>query len=105
VVDSYSLVISTKGDNWFEESFRFVLLGYNVIPLEMNGTIGIGQLKKLLKFLKQRRFQNHLDFIVQKNICNSSWFEFSLIIKSNSKLKIVDIGLEKAIEYLPKVLM
>jgi len=92
--------VCLKSNNWFEESFRFVLPGYNVRPIEMSGAIGIEQLKKFPKFLKQRRenakifqdlFQNHSDFIIQKNICNSSWFGFSLIIKPNSKLKRADI--------------
>ena len=87
--------VSNKSDNWFEESFRFVLPGYNVRPLEMSGAIGMEQLKKLPKFLEQRRknskifvdlFRNHKDFIIQKDIDNSSWFGFSLIIKPTSKL-------------------
>ena len=32
-------------------------------------------------------FNNHPNFIIQKDIDNSSWFGFSLVIKSNSKLK------------------
>jgi len=88
--------VANKSDNWFEESYRFVLPGYNVRPVEMSGAIGIEQLKKLPSFLKQRRdnakifvelFKNHPDFIIQKNIENSSWFGFSLIIKSASNLK------------------
>ena len=31
----------TKSDDWFSESFKFVLPGYNVRPLEMSGAIGI----------------------------------------------------------------
>ena len=34
-----------KSDNPFEESFKFVLPGYNLRPLEMSGAIGIEQLK------------------------------------------------------------
>ncbi len=92
--------VCTKSDNWFEESFRFVLPGYNVRPVEMSGAIGIEQLKKLPNFLAKRRenaklfqelFSNHPDFIIQKDICSSSWFGFSLIIKPTSKLKRVDI--------------
>lgn len=88
--------VSNKSDNWFTESFRFVLPGYNVRPVEMSGAIGIEQLKKLPNFLQQRRenaklfqelFSNHPDFIIQKDISNSSWFGFSLIIKPTSKLK------------------
>ena len=87
--------VTKKSDNWFEESFRFVLPGYNVRPVEMSGAIGIEQLKKLPYFLKQRRensklflsfFSDHSDFFVQKDIDNSSWFGFSLIIKPSSKL-------------------
>ena len=88
--------VSNKSDDWFEESFRFVLPGYNVRPVEMSGAIGVEQLKKLPTFLEQRRenaklfvslFQNHKDFMIQKNIDNSSWFGFSLIIKPDSKLQ------------------
>ena len=92
--------VSNKSDDWFEESFRFVLPGYNVRPVEMSGAIGIEQLKKLPSFLDQRRknaklfvelFSNHSDFIIQKDIDNSSWFGFSLIIKPTSKLKRKDV--------------
>lgn len=92
--------VSNKSDDWFEESFRFVLPGYNVRPVEMSGAVGIEQLKKLPAFLKQRRenaklfvelFKDHPDFIIQKNVDNSSWFGFSLIIKPESKLKREDI--------------
>jgi CDP-4-dehydro-6-deoxyglucose reductase, E1 len=92
--------VSNKSDDWFEESFRFVLPGYNVRPVEMSGAIGIEQLKKLPSFLKQRRenaklfvelFKDHPDFMIQKDIDNSSWFGFSLIIKPGSNLKRKDV--------------
>jgi len=92
--------VANKSDDWFEESFRFVLPGYNVRPIEMSGAIGIEQLKKLPSFLKQRRenaklfvelFKNHPDFIIQKDIDNSSWFGFSLIIKPSSSLQRKDV--------------
>jgi len=92
--------VCTKSDDWFTESFRFVLPGYNVRPVDMSGAIGIEQLKKLPSFLKQRRenaklfvelFKNHPDFIIQKDISNSSWFGFSLIIKPTSKLIRADV--------------
>ena len=44
-----------KSDNYFEESWRFILPGYNVRPVEMMGAIGIEQLKKLPDFIKHRR--------------------------------------------------
>ena len=39
-------VCSDKSDDPFEESFRFVLPGYNVRPLEMEGALGVEQLKR-----------------------------------------------------------
>ena len=36
-------------------------------------------------------FKNHPDFIIQKDIDNSSWFGFSLIIKPGSNLKRKDV--------------
>ncbi|MDA8526784.1 DegT/DnrJ/EryC1/StrS family aminotransferase [Gammaproteobacteria bacterium] len=92
--------VANKSDDWFEESFRFVLPGYNVRPVEMSGAIGIEQLKKLPSFLKQRRknaklfvelFKDHPDFIIQKDIDNSSWFGFSMIIRPESTMKRKDV--------------
>ncbi|EAJ0360538.1 DegT/DnrJ/EryC1/StrS family aminotransferase [Campylobacter lari] len=107
--------IVNKSDDWFSESFRFILPGYNVRPIEMSGAIGIEQLKKLPIFLEYRRknakifcdhFKNHPDFIVQREIGSSSWFGFSLIIKPESTLKRSEIikKLEvNNIEYRPIV--
>lgn len=100
----------TKSDDPFEESFKFVLPGYNVRPLEMSGAIGIEQLKKLPSFIAQRRknaeyfislFADHSDFLIQKEIGNSSWFGFSFIIRQGADItrkevvkKLVDNGIE-----------
>ncbi|HFP7527992.1 TPA: DegT/DnrJ/EryC1/StrS family aminotransferase [Campylobacter jejuni] len=106
-------LVVNKSDDWFSESFRFVLPGYNVRPVEMSGAIGIEQLKKLPMFLQYRRenaklfceyFQNHPEFITQKEIGSSSWFGFSLVIRPNSKLQRKDIIKkleENDIEYRP----
>ena len=92
--------VSNKANNPFEESFRFVLPGYNVRPIEMSGAIGIEQLKKLTSFIKNRRengnffsslFKNNENFITQKEIGNSSWFGFSLIIRQESNLTRKDV--------------
>jgi CDP-6-deoxy-D-xylo-4-hexulose-3-dehydrase len=99
--------VSPKSDNAFEESFRFILPGYNVRPVEMSGAIGIEQLKKLPAFLEQRRknaelfisiFKDNKDFYIQTAIDNSSWFGFSFIIKPESKLKRSDV-VKKLEEY------
>ena len=108
-------LVSNKSDNWFDESFRFVLPGYNVRPVEMSGAIGLQQLKKLPNFIKKRRqnaklfvslFKNHPDFLIQQEIGKSSWFGFSLIIKPSSKKKrkqIINILDKNKIEYRPIV--
>lgn len=89
-----------KTNNAFEESFRFILPGYNVRPVEMMGAIGIEQLKKLPEFLKYRRenakhfvnlFGNDERFIIQKEIESSSWFGFSFLINDKSGIKREDV--------------
>jgi CDP-6-deoxy-D-xylo-4-hexulose-3-dehydrase len=86
-------VCGTKGDDPFYESFRFVLPGYNVRPLEMSGALGIEQVKKLPHLIAERRkngallqtvMSNHSDLFIQSEIGQSSWFGFSLIIKPGS---------------------
>tara|TARA_B100001057_G_scaffold363073_1_gene365728 strand:+ start:119 stop:1288 length:1170 start_codon:yes stop_codon:yes gene_type:complete len=83
-------LVSPKSNNDFDESFRFVLPGYNLRPVEMSGAIGSVQLKKLPNFVIQRRknadqflkkMEKYDDLIVQKEIGSSSWFGFSLVIK------------------------
>ena len=92
--------VATKSDDWFDESFRFVLPGYNVRPVEMSGAIGVKQLEKTPSFLKKRRenaelfvklFKDHPNYLIQKDIDKSSWFGFSLIIKPSSNLNRKDI--------------
>lgn len=91
--------LCTKSNVAFEESFRFILPGYNVRPVEMMGAIGIEQLKKLPEFIKYRRqnaehfkklFGNDERFIIQKEIEQSSWFGFSFMIK-DEKINRQDI--------------
>ena len=92
--------VADKSDDWFEESFRFVLPGYNVRPIEMSGAIGVKQLEKTPYFLQKRRenaklfvklFKDHPNYLIQKDIDRSSWFGFSLIIRPNSKLVRKDV--------------
>tara|TARA_X000000950_G_C13877324_1_gene645411 strand:- start:555 stop:1706 length:1152 start_codon:yes stop_codon:yes gene_type:complete len=105
--------VSKKSQDWFEESFKFVLPGYNVRPLEMSGAIGIEQLKKLPSLIQQRRknaelfiqlFRDSKRFIIQQEICESSWFGFSLIINDNSKRsEIIKLLTESNIDCRPIV--
>lgn len=94
--------ICVKSDNNFEESWRFLLPGYNVRPIEMMGAIGIEQLKKLPGFIQHRRenaeyfkklFGNDLRFIIQheQKGCCSSWFGFSFLIAPGSGLNRSEI--------------
>jgi CDP-4-dehydro-6-deoxyglucose reductase, E1 len=91
----HNLVCGEKSDDPFEESFRFVLPGYNVRPLEMEGALGVEQVKRLPMLIEERRkngklFQaamnNHPEIIIQQEIGASSWFGFSLVIRPGSHL-------------------
>ena len=107
--------VANKSDDWFEESFRFVLPGYNVRPIEICGAIGVKQLAKTPYFPKKRRenaelfvklFKDHPNYLIQKNIDKSSWFGFSLIIKQESNVKrkkIIDILQKNKVECRPIV--
>jgi dTDP-4-amino-4,6-dideoxygalactose transaminase len=88
-------VSGVKSDDSFSESFKFVLPGYNVRPLEMSGAIGIEQLIKLPKFIKKRRenaniffdlFHNHPFINIQHETGESSWFGFTLVLNKNSPI-------------------
>lgn len=105
-----NLVCGTKSDDPFEESFRFVLPGYNVRPLEIEGALGIEQLKRLPQMVEERRkngellqqtLGKHPDILIQQEIGESSWFGFSLVIRPGSSFdrktllkKLSDLGFE-----------
>lgn len=91
----HNLVCSDKSDDSFEESYRFVLPGYNVRPLELEGALGVQQVKRLPQMVQERRkngkllqaaLSDHPEIIIQKEIGESSWFGFSLVIRPGSKL-------------------
>ncbi|MFB5187664.1 DegT/DnrJ/EryC1/StrS family aminotransferase [Yersinia intermedia] len=106
----FNHVTGQKSSDPFEESFKFVLPGYNVRPLEMSGAIGIEQLKKLPDFINVRQnnaivfkelFYNHPYIDIQHEIGESSWFGFALLLKENAPIsrpelvkKLVDAGIE-----------
>ena len=89
-------VLFKKNGNNFEDSFMFVLPGYNLRPNEINGKIGLEQLKKIPKIINQRRknakifrelFLNSEKVHIQKENDESSWFGFSIILKGSLKDK------------------
>lgn len=104
-----------KNENPFYESFCFVVPGFNVRPLEMEGAIGREQLKKLGGFVAQRRenakyfkaqMAGDTRFYTQKEIGESSWFGFAMVLAQPDSAKrdrIVSHLRENGIETRPIV--
>jgi CDP-6-deoxy-D-xylo-4-hexulose-3-dehydrase len=87
---SINTLYNKSGDDW-EDLFRFVIPGFNLRPLEMEGALGKTQLDKVSKFVEQRRenakyllgYQENFDSIqFQREIGKSSWFGFSLVLRN-----------------------
>jgi CDP-4-dehydro-6-deoxyglucose reductase, E1 len=92
------------------ESYRFILPGYNVRPMEIQGAIGREQLKKLPGFTAQRRrnmtyflelFGSDERFVIQRENGRSSSFAFTIVLnpaarldrkRATKALKDADIG-------------
>lgn len=83
-------VCGVKGDDPFEEAFRFVLPGYNVRPLELSGALGVEQLKRLPGMITARRANalrwlevigRHRWLRPQRELGESSWFGFSMLVE------------------------
>ena len=105
-----NLVSGEKSDYQFEESFRFVLPGYNVRPLELEGAVGVEQVRRLPFFIRERRkngdlfrsvLRDHPDILIQTEIGESSWFGFSMVIRPGSDLtrkellkRLTELGFE-----------
>lgn len=94
VRDQRGTSLYTLTGNKFKDSFKFVLPGYCMRPLEMSGAVGSVQLEKLPAFLANRRtnaihFLREIDDLrgsVRTQLCNvldSSWFGFSMIFKDS----------------------
>ena len=88
-------ICSDKSDDPFDEAFRFVLPGYNVRPLEMEGALGVEQIKRMPEMVRERRnngkllqtaLDGHPHILIQREIGESSWFGFSLVIRPGSAL-------------------
>lgn len=99
----------------FYESYRFLVPGFNLRPLEIEGAIGLEQLKKFDQVIAQRRanasyFQNKLKAFpqvrTQREVGNSSWFGFPLIVQGEwqgKRDKIIQRLREAEIEVRPIV--
>ena len=107
--------IYEKRSDPFYESFNFIIPGFNIRPLEMEGAIGQEQLKKMDGMIKQRRknaeyFKNRMqkfeDIRIKKEIGESSWFGFALLLQGKllgQRDKIVHALRENGIETRPIV--
>lgn len=91
----FNRLTGRKSDDPFQESFRFVLPGYNLRPLEMSGALGREQLKKLPALIEGRRrngsrfsraMADHPLFRIQREVGDSSWFGFSLVLRPEAGL-------------------
>lgn len=89
--------------------YEFIYPGYNVRPIEMQAAIGIEQLKKLPKFIEQRR-ENAEGFKevakkkgwrIQKETGKSSWFAFAILSDEIDEVK-KELN-AKGVEYRPIV--
>lgn len=93
-------LLCTKAEDPFLESFRFILPGYNLRPLEMSGAIGQEQMRKLPEFVRVRRenaahflslFGDDERFAIQREIGQSSWFGFSLVRRDGRRFERKDV--------------
>ncbi len=105
-----------KPESELYEYFHFVLPGYNFRPTEVQGALGIEQIKKLDSFIKERRenasyfkeLLNGLDINlkIQQEQLNglSSWFGFGLICADQKmRANLVKLLKEFDIEHRPIV--
>ncbi len=81
--------IYQKNDDPFYESFNFIVPGFNLRPLEMEGAIGLKQLRKIDGMIENRkknaeyfieRMEEFPEIRLQKEVGESSWFGFSMIL-------------------------
>jgi CDP-6-deoxy-D-xylo-4-hexulose-3-dehydrase len=127
----YHLMLSLRSHGWtreqpedsalqidadsFERQFRFLLPGYNLRPIEMEGAIGREQIRKLGGFVESRRanaaafqalFQGHDNVAIQVETGHSSWFGFAMICQGNladRRREVVDALGKAGIETRPIV--
>lgn len=102
-----------KAGNDFEESWKFILPGYNIRPTEINGVLGICQLEKLDKFLGQRRKNAEIykKLFKGEDYCRiynpdrgASWFHFPFVLEGKLRGKrqlVVDYFREHLIDTRP----
>ena len=106
-------LLNKTGDD-FEDSFKFVLPGYTVRPLEMSGAVGQVQLQKWPSMLTVRRenariARQHLSsphMHLQAEIGQSSWFGFGLTCVGaleGRRREVIDVLQKNGVECRPIV--
>lgn len=104
-------VLYKKSGDPFEDSFKFVVPGYCVRPLEMSGAIGSVQLKKMDKFIQYRRENAEVfnkefaGFNRQKEWfgAHSSWFGFGIVLPEGKRKNVIAALKAENIETRPIV--
>jgi CDP-6-deoxy-D-xylo-4-hexulose-3-dehydrase len=87
----YHMLLSLRSHGWTRHlpkdnvfgvkpsAFEFILPGYNVRPTEMQGAIGLEQMKKLDKIIEVRRDNaRRFPLKTQREIGKSSWYGFAV---------------------------
>lgn len=107
-------VFNKTGDD-FEDLFRFVLPGYNLRPLEIEGAIGRKQVTKIDSILEGRRknagvflevMEEFPEILTQREVGKSSWFGFSMVLSgrlAHRRKALVEILTEEGIQCRPIV--
>lgn len=81
--------IYEKSSDDFYESYNFIVPGFNLRPLEMEGAVGMEQLKKMDGIIAARRrnaayflaqTKGIKDIFTQAETGSSSWFGFSVVL-------------------------
>lgn len=88
----YHMLLSLRSHGWTRhlpgknvflekpEAFRFILPGYNVRPTEIQGAVGLEQMKKLDRIVAARRENaSRFPLETQKEVGKSSWYGFSVM--------------------------
>ena len=98
-----SKIIKKKYSN-FERSYKFILPGYNLRPTEINAVIGLEQVKKVKKFIKNRKKNAKYFYELFKDCKNvniieydneSSHFAFVIVLRKNNRNKIINLLVKK----------
>lgn len=107
--------IYQKKEDSFYESFNFIMPGYNLRPLEMEGALGVEQLKKLDGIINQRRsnaayFKQNMNelkgYKTQIEVEESSWFGFAILMEGENlgkRAELIKALSEKQIDVRPIV--